>query len=433
MRSFHSRSCLAPGRLAAALTLAVVSLFSGGAQAAGPVPEGHPYPVFGGKPLAVERTSAKVVGMYVPMWEPVALVDALQGESVTHVLYAFLRLCGPGQLPADAARCQGKQAFELTTGAAETTFDAAFQRLKQRAPHVKVIASVGGWGGSDPFFLMNGDAANRAAFAGSAARFLREHPAFDGIDIDWEHPGNNGAANGVQLGSDADGQRYADLLVDLRAALTTLSAETGRPYLVSMAVNTTSPIINRIDFKRAEPALDLVFMMTYDFYGAWSDGIGNHTTLFSSAPEADDSLARSVRNLMQAGMPAAKLVAGVGLYGRGFSGVTQARTGAAKAGGFPGVEGALPYRQIASRYLGPQGHGLRGWQARFDATTQAWNLVQPTQHLFIGYDDPRAVIAKGRYALKNGLAGVFGWELSQDNGDILNAMNFGVGNLLQQP
>ena len=51
----------------------------------------------------------------------------------------------------------------------------------------------------------------------------------------------------------------------------------------------------------------------------------------------------------------------------------------------------------------------------------------------MGYDDPRAVLVKGAFVREAGLAGVFAWELSQDNGDILNAMNFGVGNALLQP
>ena len=69
----------------------------------------------------------------------------------------------------------------------------------------------------------------------------------------------------------------------------------------------------------------------------------------------------------------------------------------------------------------------------FDPRTHAWNLYNPRSKLFMGYDDPRAVIEKGRMVREAGLAGVFAWELSQDNGDILNAMNFGVGNLVLRP
>ncbi len=55
--------------------------------------------------------------------------------------------------------------------------------------------------------------------------------------------------------------------------------------------------------------------------------------------------------------------------------------------------------------------------------------TQSKLKLMMGYDDPRAVLAKGQFVLKRGLAGIFAWELSQDNGDILNAMNLGVGHL----
>ncbi len=379
--------------------------------------------------MAFERTSAKVVGVYVPMWESTAVVDRIKPGSVTHLLYAFLRLCGPGQLPKDAPKCEGKKDFELTSAGVEKRFDAAFTRLKAREPQVQVLASVGGWGGSDGFFHLANDPARRAVFTASAVQFLREHPGFDGIDIDWEHPGDNGASNGVQLGSPADGQGYADLMHDLRRALDQLTAETGRPYAVTTAINTTQPVVKRINFKRAAEALDLVFMMTYDFYGSWSKVAGNHSTLRSSAPEADDSIERSVKNLEEAGVPRAKMVAGVAMYGRGFTGVDKPKTGAAKTGSYPGADGSATYRQIASRYLGAKGQGLNGYKAVFDAQTQAWNLFHPQHKLWMGYDDPRAVLLKGEYVRKQGLAGLFAWELSQDNGDLLNAMNLGVGHL----
>jgi len=411
------------------ILLLCAALLSGAASHAQQAPRAAP-PLFGAGPLEVERSSAKVVGAYVPSWEPVSLVERIPNGSLTHILYAFARICGPGQLPVDAPKCRGRQDHELGSGPVDRRFDAAFARLKLRQPQLKVLVSVGGWGGSDPFFHLANEAAKRAVFAASALRFLREHPAFDGIDIDWEHPGGNGAANGVALGSPADGQGYADLMRELREALNGLTAETGRPYLLTTAVNSTSAIVERINFRQAEPALDLVFMMSYDFYGPWSPVLGHHTGLKSSAPEADDSLERSVRNLTAAGVPAAKLVAGVAMYGRGFSGAAGPATGAAKKAGFPGAEGALSYREIAQRYLDAKGRGRRGFQARLDPATQAWSLYHPGLQLYIGYDDPRAVLAKGRYVREAGLAGVFAWELSQDNGDLLNAMNAGVGNLL---
>ncbi|MBB3194638.1 glycoside hydrolase family 18 protein [Roseateles terrae] len=368
-----------------------------------------------------------VVGVYIPNWQPEALIEQVPPGNLTHVLYAFLRLCGPGQLPKDAAACEGKRDFDLAVSPLEARFDQVFARYKQRAPHLQVLASVGGWGGSDPFFHLAQNPAGRAAFVASAQRFLREHPAFDGIDIDWEHPGDNSAVNGVKLGSPADGQAYADLLTDLRQSLEALGRETGRRYLVTMAVNTMSPIVQRINFRQAADALDLVFMMTYDFYGGWSPAAGHHTTLASSSPDADDSLMRSVRNLHDAGVPTTKMVAGVAMYGRGFTGVSAPRTGASKTGIFPGDEGAMPYREIAGQLLDRRGRGRAGYQAVWDPVTQAWSLFNARRDEWLGYDDPRAVWAKAHYARTHGLAGVFAWELSQDNGDLLNAMNLGMG------
>jgi chitinase len=401
-------------------------------------PAAAPYPLFGGRALEFERSGGKIVGVYTPNWQPAALVDALHGDSVTHVIYAFLHVCGPGQLAADAPKCIGKGDYAIATSAIDDQFDAAFARLKARAPHVKVVASVGGWGGSDPFFHIADDAAPRAAFATSAADFLRTHPAFDGIDIDWEHPTTNGSANGVALGSAADGQGYADLMAALRSALDTLTAENGRKYVVTSAINTEHVIVDKVNYKQAALSLDLIFMMTYDNYGPWTKAAGNHSTPHVSAAGAQDGLDAAIVTLTAAGVPAGKLVAGVAMYGRGFTGVAspvpgQPFTGSAYTGAYPAPEGSAAYREIAARYLDRNGRGRHGYQAVFDPQTQAWNLYNAHNRLFMGYDDPRAVLVKAAMARQAGLAGVFAWELSQDNGDLLNAMNYGVGNALLQP
>jgi len=408
------------------------------ARAAAAPASAVPYALFGGKPLEWERSGGKIVGVYTPNWQPPALVDALHGDSVTHVVYAFLHVCGPGQLREDGPKCAGKTDYQVATSAVDDRFDAAFARLKARAPHVKVLASVGGWGGSDPFFHLADDAAPRAAFARSAADFLRTHPAFDGIDIDWEHPTSNGAANGVQLGAPADGQGYADLMAALRSSLDALSAENGHKYLLTGAINTEHAIVDKVNYRDAAKSMDYVFMMTYDFYGGWKPVIGNHAAPHASAPGAEDGLDAAIRTLTAAGVPAAKLVAGVAMYGRGFTGVAppapgRGFTGEPHTGTYPAPEGSSDWRELAGGRIDRRGHGLHGYQVVFDPRTGAWNLYNARNRLFMGYDDPRAVIEKGRMVREAGLAGVFAWELSQDNGDILNAMNYGVGNLPLQP
>ena len=78
----------------------------------------------------------------------------------------------------------------------------------------------------------------------------------------------------------------------------------------------------------------------------------------------------------------------------------------------PSPDGSVAFKDIGK---------LAGMKPRFDKATQSWAMVGAGR--YVGYDDPRAVRAKVAFAKKAGLAGVFAWELSQDNGEILDAMN----------
>lgn len=354
------------------------------------------------------QAPAPVVGTYILAERGVDVVEQLKPGRVTHILYAFLLICGEGQRKEEAAACAGKPNFSIAPHADQDTFSAAFLRLKQRDPKVRVLASVGGWGGSDPFFHLAASAQGRAAFVKQSVDWLRAHPGFDGLDIDWEHPGNNGASNGVQLGSPADGEHFVQLLQDLRTGLDALGRETSKRYALTVAINTTKEQLVRMPMGRAAQSLDLVFMMTYDFAGPWTKKAANHTALRSAKP-GDESLELSVANLKAEGVPAAKMVAGVAMYGRGFEGV---KANGTYAKPWPNADGSVAFKDIAA---------LPGMKPQFDAATQSWAVVGGGR--FLGYDDPRAVRAKVAFAKKAGLAGVFAWELSQDNGEILDAMN----------
>jgi chitinase len=57
----------------------------------------------------------------------------------------------------------------------------AFQNLKQRNPHLKLILSIGGATGGSSFPAVAADAAKRALFARTARSLIDEYE-FDGID-----------------------------------------------------------------------------------------------------------------------------------------------------------------------------------------------------------------------------------------------------------
>jgi chitinase len=354
---------------------------------------------------------APVVGAYILAERGVQAVEQLKPGRVTHLLYAFLLVCGEGQRQEEAAACAGKPGFSIAPHADQAVFSAAFERLKQRDPQVQVLASVGGWGGSDPFFHLAATPAGRAAFVRHATDWLRAHPGFDGLDIDWEHPGNNGASNGVQLGSPADGERFVQLLQDLRVGLDGLGRETGKRYALTVAINSSNEQLARMPMGRAAASLDLVFMMTYDFTGPWTKQAGNHAALRSARPGSNASLESQFAGLKAAGVPPAKMVAGVAMYGRGFDGV---KPDGSYDKPWPNADGSVAFRDM-------DGLRAQGLKPVFDAATQSTAMVG--QGKFVGFDDPRSVRAKVAFAKQAGMAGVFAWELSQDDGRLLDAMN----------
>ena len=57
---------------------------------------------------------------------------------------------------------------------------------------------------------------------------------------------------------------------DLRTMLNELSAETGRTYELTSAIGAGKDKIEDVDYTTAQQYLDHIFLMSYDFYGAWS-------------------------------------------------------------------------------------------------------------------------------------------------------------------
>lgn len=81
--------------------------------------------------------------------------------------------------------------------------------LKQVNPKLKVLAVVGGWNeGSTKYSAMAADPAKRATFISSTLSFIQQY-GFDGLDLDWEYPGQRG-------GNDADRANFVTLLREIK-------------------------------------------------------------------------------------------------------------------------------------------------------------------------------------------------------------------------
>ena len=412
-----------------------------------------------------QQNSGKVISSYFVEWGVYGRnyhVNDIPASNLTHIQYGFLAICGnnPSAIAASAIaqECQNKQTHEVTLvdrfAALEKTYPGdtwiddvsgssyngnfgQLKKLKQRYPHLKILPSVGGWTQSDPFFDLAPVPENRAIFVNSVVAFLEKYDFFDGVDIDWEFPGGGGALNGA--GGSQDTEAFTALMKELREGLDQLSAQTGREYQLTAAVGTGPEKIDFIDYSEVSQYMNYIFMMSYDYAGAWEGITGHHASLYANNEYHQDFNANAaVQNFIAAGAPVEKLVLGGAFYGRGWAGVTNSGSHAtdlfplygSATDGASGTweKGVFDYKDLYENYIGSNGTGINGYQVIYDSVAEAPYLWNAAKGEFISYDNPRSITKKAEYVLAQGLAGMMTWELDADNGLLLNAINTGLGN-----
>ncbi|MEV8594021.1 glycoside hydrolase family 18 protein [Streptomyces sp. NPDC052012] len=329
-------------------------------------------------------------------------------EKLTHINYAFGNVTGGKCAMGDsyAATERTYTAAESVDGVADTwdqplrgTFNQ-LRELKKKHPDLKILWSFGGWTWSGGF----GEAArNPAAFAQSCFDLV-ENPkwadVFDGIDIDWEYP------NACGLGCDTSGRdAYRNLMAALRAKF-------GSGNLVTAAITadaTAGGKIDAADYAGAAEYVDWYNPMTYDYFGAW-DAAGptaphSPLTSYEGIPKAALHTSATIAKLKDLGIPPAKLLLGIGFYGRGWTGVTQDAPGGSATGPAAGTyeQGIEDYKVLKNKCPAT---GTVGGTAYARCGSDWWS-----------YDTPATIAHKMTYKDQQGLGGTFFWELSGDTAD----------------
>jgi chitinase len=326
----------------------------------------------------------------------------IQPEKLTHVNFAFAQIDAHGKVALPHPG-MGAQLAQLVA-------------LKPKNPDLKILISVGGWtaeGFSDAA-LSEG---SRDAFARSAVALLREH-ALDGIDLDWEYPGQSVA--GIKSRPE-DKQNFTRLLQTLRQQLDQASAADSRAggdrYLLTIA-SADREYFNFTEMDKLHAYLDWINVMSYDFFNSLTPTTGHHAGLYPSpfAAPSDRNADASVKQHLAAGIPADKLVLGVAFYGRGFAGVNPLHYGLNQP--YQRFEAAHPYAELVEQFIDKQGF-VRVWDMQAKAPF-LWNAASGT---FITYDDPQSIALKGEYVRTHHLGGMMFWELSQDHrGELLETI-----------
>ncbi|MFC9849252.1 glycoside hydrolase family 18 protein [Streptomyces sp. NPDC060223] len=335
---------------------------------------------------------------------------------LTHINYSFGNVvdgkCAMGD--AYAATDRTYTAAESVDGVADTwdqTLRGNFNQLrelKKLHPNLKVLWSFGGWTWSGGF---GAAAANPTAFAQSCYDLVENSKwadVFDGIDIDWEYPNSCGNT------CDTSGREaYKNLLAALRAKF-------GTSNLVTSAITadaTTGGKIDAANYAGAAQYVDWYNPMTYDFFGAWATTgpTAPHSPLtsYTGIPTANYYTDATIAKLKGLGIPASKLLLGIGFYGRGWTGVTQSTPGGTATGAAAGTyeAGIEDYKVLKTKCPAT---GTVAGTAYAKCGTNWWS-----------YDTPATIATKMTYKNAQGLGGTFFWELSGDttNGELIKAIN----------
>ncbi|MFJ4008462.1 glycosyl hydrolase family 18 protein [Streptomyces sp. NPDC090026] len=359
-------------------------------------------------------------GVYGRNYHVKNLVTSGSAQKITHINYAFGNVQGGKCTIGDAYADYDKAytAAQSVDGVADTwdqplrgNFNQ-LRKLKAQYPHIKVLWSFGGWTWSGGF----GQAVqNPAAFAQSCYDLVEDPrwaDVFDGIDLDWEYP------NACGLSCDTSGP----------AAFTTMMqamrAKFGPNNLVTAAVTADASSGGKIDAADYGPAaqyIDWYNVMTYDFFGAWAKNgpTAPHSplTAYAGIPQSGFNSAEAIAKFKAKGVPAKKLLLGIGFYGRGWTGVTQAAPGGTATGPATGTyeQGIEDYKVLKNSCPAT---GTIAGTAYAHCGTNWWS-----------YDTPATVTSKMGWANNQGLGGAFFWEFSGDtsNGELVSAINSGLG------
>jgi chitinase len=358
-------------------------------------------------------------GIYGRNYNVKNLVTSGSASKITHINYAFGNVTN-GQCAIGDSYADYDKAFtadQSVSGVADTwdqplrgNFNQ-LRELKAKYPNIKILWSFGGWTWSGGFTQA---AQNPAAFADSCYKLVEDPrwaDVFDGIDIDWEYP------NACGLSCDTSGR---DAFKNVMSAL---RSRFGSNYLITAATTadgSSGGKIDATDYAGASQYVDWYNVMTYDFFGAWAaqGPTAPHSPLtsYSGIPTAGFTTADAMAKFKAQGVPAKKLLIGIGFYGRGWTGVTQDAPGGTATGPAAGT-----YEQ-----------GIEDYKV-LKTSCPATGTVAGTAYAHCGsnwwsYDTPATIGTKMAWAKTQGLGGAFFWEFSGDtsNGELVSAINSGL-------
>jgi chitinase len=302
-------------------------------------------------------------------------------EKLTHIIYSFLKI------QQDTLTFHNEQ---------QRNNLVQLVALKKQYPQLKIMVSIGGWGGCGPCSELFASEAHRKTFAQTAISLFKQYQ-IDGLDLDWEYPVIEGYP-GHKYDA-ADKQNFTALVKELRTAM-------GNDYLLSFAAGGFVKYLEQsIDWDAVMPMVDFVNLMTYDLVGGYSTVTGHHTPLNGYRP-GQESTQKCVSWLLDKKLPADKLIIGAAFYGRVWEQVADSNHGLYQPGKF---KQGVAFKDFSSYFS-----DTSGYHYYWDKKAKAPYRYNEGKKLFATFDDERSIREKTKYIRRKKMGGIMFWELSQD-------------------
>lgn len=350
------------------------------------------------QPLAeTTPTPPKIIAYYMGDGSDLQRYNVSQ---LTHIIYSFLHLTG-NQLSFDSA-----------------TDKRALQRLvalKKQHPHLKVMLSLGGWGGCETCSDIFNSTENRKAFAQSTLAIIEDYQA-DGIDLDWEYPTIAGYPGHKYAAHDR--ANFTALIQELRNAF-------GNRYQLSFAAGGFDSFLETaVDWDAIMPLLDNVNLMSYDLVNGGTPHTGHHTALYSTTQQKD-STDNAVQFLLRKGVAPEKIIIGAAFYARMWEKVNANNNGLYQSGVH--IDGA-DYKEFSTRF-----NSADGYVYYWDNIAKAPSFYSQSKKVFATFDDKRSLAEKARYVQKHKLGGMMFWQLPHDtdNDGLLDTIHKNLTNAVK--
>ncbi len=302
-------------------------------------------------------------------------------QQLTHIIYSFLKLQNDTLGFRDEQQQQNLQKLVL---------------LKKDHPQLKIMVSIGGWGGCASCSELFASAVQRNMIAKTTVELFKKYD-IDGLDLDWEYPAIEGYP-GHKFDS-TDKNNFTELVKALRK-------EMGNKYLISFAAGGFINYLERsIDWKAVMPFVDFVNLMTYDLVGGYSTVTGHHTPLADYMP-GQESAEKCVNWLLNKKVRSNKLIVGAAFYARVWENVDSANHGLYQSGKF--LRG-VSYKNFSTYFV-----DSLEYKYHWDNKAKAPFQYSQAKKLFATFDDERSIGEKVKFVREKNLGGIMFWQLMDD-------------------